>query len=129
MNDFTQINPNDDVIIALRDCHKGEVIDGVTVLDDVKQAHTVALHDMAKGHLLIKYGNIIGILSKDVKKGQWIHSHNLVTSLNTANPHYVYQKSIPLPPMAEERTFLGYLRKDGRVGTRNDLFIVPTVGW
>jgi len=128
MNDFTQINPNDDVIIALRDCHKGEVIDGVTLLDDVKQGHKIALHDMAKGHLLIKYGNIIGILSKDVKKGQWIHSHNLVTSLNTANPHYLFQKSVVLPPKASTKTFMGYPRKDGRVGIRNDLFIVPTVG-
>lgn len=128
MNDVTQINPNDDVLIALRDCHKGEVIEGITLLNDVKQGHKIALRDLSKGHALIKYGNVIGILSKDVKKGEWIHSHNLVTSLNTANPHYVYQKSIPLPPMAEERTFLGYPRKDGRVGTRNDLFIVPTVG-
>jgi len=128
MNDFTQINPNDDVIIALRDCHKGEVIDGITLRDDVKQGHKIALHDMAKGHLLIKYGNVIGILSKDVKKGQWIHSHNLVTSLNTANPHYVFEKSVPLPPKASAKTFMGYPRKDGRVGIRNDLFIVPTVG-
>jgi len=128
MNDVTQINPNDDVLIALRDCHKGEVIEGITLLNDVKQGHKIALHDMAKGHALIKYGNVIGFLSKDVKKGEWIHSHNLVTSLNTANPQYVYQKSVPLPPEPEERTFLGYPRKDGRVGTRNDLFIVPTVG-
>jgi altronate hydrolase len=128
MNDVTQINPADDVLIALRDCHKGEVIEGITLLSDIKQGHKIALHDMPKGHLLIKYGNVIGILSKDVKKGEWIHSQNLVTSLNTANPQYSYRKSVPLPPMAEEKTFLGYPRKDGRIGTRNDLFIVPTVG-
>jgi altronate hydrolase len=128
MNDVTQINPSDDVLIALRDCHKGEVVGGVTLLEDIKQGHKIALHDMAKGHLLIKYGNVIGILSKDVKKGQWIHSHNLVTSLNTANPQYIYQKSIPLPPKPSLRTFQGYVRKDGRVGLRDDLFLVPTVG-
>lgn len=128
MNDFTQINPNDDVIIALRDCHQGEVIDGIRLLNDVKQGHKIALHDMKKGHKLIKYGNVIGILSKDVKQGEWIHSHNLKTSLSSANPHYVYEKSLPKAPEASKKTFLGYLRQDGRAGLRDDLFIVPTVG-
>lgn len=128
MNAFTQIDPADDVIILLRDAKKGEIIDGITLLDDVPQGHKVACHDLPKGAFLHKYGNVIGLLSHPVKKGQWVHSHNLVTSLNVTSPHYVYEKAIPAPAKADKRTFDGYLRKDGRAGTRNDLFIIPTVG-
>lgn len=128
MNAFTQIDPHDDVIIALRDCSKGEVLDGVSLLEDVRQGHKIALRDMRKGHRVLKYGNVIGILSQDVRKGQWVHSQNLVTSLQDDEPHYAYHKETYEMPKPSRRTFDGFLRKDGRAGIRNDLFIIPTVG-
>ena len=128
MNDFIRIHPSDDVIVALKDFKKGDSVDGIVLLDDIKMGHKIALHDMEKGHRLIKYGNVIGILSQDVKKGQWIHSHNLHTSLAEGEPTYTYHKEVKASAMPSKKTFLGYLRKDGSAGTRNDLFLVPTVG-
>lgn len=125
---FALIDPKDDVIIALSDLKKGEVVDGITLLDDVPQAHKIARSDLPKGHLVIKYGNVIGKLSHDVKKGEWIHSHNLVTSLEGEAGEYTYNKGGITHAEPSKKTWWGYLREDGRAGTRNDLFIVPTVG-
>ena len=52
---FTKINDSDDVIIALEDLKKGDVVDSITLLEDVKQGHKIATHDMEKGHRVIKY--------------------------------------------------------------------------
>lgn len=128
MNDFIRIRDNDDVMVLLKDFKKGDVVDSITLLDDVKRGHKVALHDMKKGHHLIKYGNVIGVLTSDVKKGNWIHSHNLKTSLSEGEPEYVYEKSEFAFDLKSDKTWMGYVRPDGRVGTRNDIYLVPTVG-
>ena len=128
MSRYTRIADNDDVIIALRDLAKGEVVAGITLLDDVKQGHKIATHDMKAGHSLLKYGVSIGVLSEDVKQGQWIHSHNLATGLGAESDPYLYEpKSYPLPA-ASSKTWKGYLRFDGSAGIRNDLYLVPLVG-
>lgn len=128
MKDYIQINPKDDVIILLKDCKKGETIDSITLLDDVKMGHKVANHDMSKGHHLIKYGNVIGILTEDVKKGQWIHSHNLKTSLGEETPVYKYVKHESVKVSPSLKTWKGFLRDNGEAGTRNDFYLLPTVG-
>ena len=128
MNDFVKIRDKDDVIVALRDFKKGETVDGIVLLDDVKMGHKIAIRDMKKGHHLIKYGNVIGVLCQDVKKGNWIHSHNLVTSLTEKEPTYRYHKNVEKLSLDSKRTWMGFVRKDGRVGTRNELYLVPTVG-
>ncbi len=117
----------DDVEVVLHPVKKGDVVDGIVALEDIPQAHKIARRDMDKGHVLIKYGCPIGILTKPVKKGSWIHSHNLMTGLNE-RPTYEYKKGevASLPP--SNKTFKGFVRKDGRVGIRNDLILIPTVG-
>lgn len=125
--DALLIEKEDDVLVALHPLKKGQVVDGITLLDDIPQAHKIARHDMEKGHVLLKYGCPIGILTADVKKGQWIHSHNLKTGLNE-RPTYSYHKSAVSHAEPSKKTFLGYLRKDGRVGIRNDIYLLPTVG-
>ncbi len=125
--DALLIDKRDDVIIALRDLHKGEVVDGITLKEDIKQAHKIARFDMPKGHVLIKYGCPIGYLTKDVVKGEWIHSHNLHTTLGE-ELSYTYKKNVPVNEKACPKTFMGYLRKDGKAGIRDDIYIIPTVG-
>jgi altronate hydrolase len=128
MNDTLLITPRDDVLVALRALKKGETVNSITLLDDIPMGHKIARADMKKGHALIKYGNVIGILSQDVRKGQWIHSHNLKTSLGTAEPKYVYQRAVLPEETPSPKTWLGYLRKDGSAGTRDDFYLIPTVG-
>lgn len=122
------IDPHDDVRIALSDLKKGqEVEEGIVLAEDIKQAHKIARRDLLKGHVLIKYGCPIGILTQDVKKGAWIHSHNLKTGLNET-PTYSYKKNVPENEKPSQRKFMGFVRKNGKVGIRNDLYLLPTVG-
>lgn len=128
MNDFIKIRDNDDVIIALKDFKKGDIVDNITLLNDVCKGHKIAINDFKKDHLLIKYGTVIGKLKNDVKKGEWIHSHNLMTHLEGDKETYTYKKEVNEKVFKDNRTFLGYLRKNGEAGIRNDIYIVPTVG-
>jgi len=128
MKDVILIDNRDDVYIALHDLSKGTTIDeGIVLNEDIKQAHKIARYDLKKGHKVIKYGAVIGELTEDVKKGSWIHSHNLKTTLNEM-PTYTYNKHLIETEVKRNKKFLGYVRKDGRVGIRNDLYIIPTVG-
>lgn len=128
MNDFVQIREEDDVIVVLKPFKKGDRVDNITLLDDVPRGHKVALHDRKKGELLYKYGTVIGRVKKDIRKGEWVHSHNLETSLNTLEPSYTYHKIEIKTRKASDKTWLGYLRSSSVAGTRNDRYLVPTVG-
>lgn len=87
----------------------------------------LALAPIKKGETVIKYGYPIGIATADIQEGEWVHSHNMKTGLSGIE-EYTYKPDIT--PLAEQapRTFMGYLRPDGKVGIRNEVWIIPTVG-
>ncbi len=101
-------------------------LDNVEVnLDD---GHKYALCDIPRGANVIKYGNPIGHATADIKKGEHVHTHNVATNLSD-NLEYTYEpvdSALTVHPSG--RTFLGYRRPDGKVGIRNDIWIVGTVG-
>lgn len=91
---------------------------------DVPAGHKVALRDLAAGHPVRKYGEVIGHASAPILAGDWVHTHNL-----EARPFERQGAgSRPVAPesAAEQRTFDGYLRPDGRVGTRNYLAVLAS---
>ena len=101
-------------------------LDNVEV--NLEDGHKYALCDIAEGENIIKYGNPIGHATAPIKKGEHVHTHNVKTNLSgnleyTFNEGYIPEKITPT-----ERTFLGYKRRDGRVGIRNEIWIIPTVG-
>ncbi len=102
-------------------------LDNVEVnLDD---GHKYALCDIGKGENIVKYGNPIGHATRDIQKGEHVHTHNVATNLS-GPLSYTYDEGA-LAPFATapcEKSFLGYLRPDGQVGIRNDIWIVGTVG-
>lgn len=101
-------------------------LDNVEV--NLRDGHKYALADIKKGENIIKYGNPIGHATEDIKKGEHVHSHNVKTNLS-GNLEYTYEpKFYDIPKEEGERTFMGYLREDGEVGIRNDVWIVNTVG-
>ena len=75
----------------------------------------------------IKYGYPIGIAKEDIKQGSWIHTHNMKTGLNDLLT-YSYHRNVQELEPSEKRTFMGYRRKNGKVGVRNEIWIIPTVG-
>lgn len=129
---FLKINPADSVVVCLRAMKAGEpVTDGdkeIKLLQDTPAGHKVLLTDKKEGEDIIKYGYPIGHAAKNLKAGEWVNENNLKTNL-AGTLEYTYtpvneKLSIPV----ENRTFKGYVRKNGDVGIRNEIWIVPTVG-
>lgn len=100
-------------------------------LDNVEinldNGHKYARRNIKKGEEIIKYGHPIGIAQSDIKMGEHVHSHNLKTALGD-NLTYTYEpKFAPIKEADGEFYFMGYLRENGEVGIRNDIWIVNTV--
>ncbi len=129
---FIKINPADSVVVCIRDYKEGEIIeiDGkkIIVRQDTPAGHKILINDTPEGKNIIKYGYPIGHAKVDLKSGQWVNENNLKTNL-AGTLSYEYK------PVKEEfkesnrkLSFNGYVRKNGEVGIRNEIWIVPTVG-
>ena len=95
---------------------------------NTENGHKYAVRDIGKGEKVIKYGYPIGIASENIKKGDHVHSHNLKTALS-GTLDYKYEPCCKKPePRRDERFFYGYRRRNGDVGVRNEVWIIPTVG-
>lgn len=110
------------VIINEKD-NVGVCLDGN---EQIPAGHKYALCDIQKGAYIIKYGEIIGKATENIKKGAWVHTHNVKSHLDEKF-EYSYNPDFP-ETNAEKVTFLGYKRKKGRAGIRNDIYIISTVG-
>lgn len=97
--------------------------DNVEVRSD---GHKYALRDLACGENVIKYGMPIGHTTAAVKAGEHVHIHNTATNLSGVL-EYTYQPDFTEPEINCSRTFMGYRRRDGQTGIRNDLWVIPTV--
>ena len=129
---FLKINPADSVVVCLQPKQQGDIIsiDGkdITILQDTPAGHKVLIKDVRTGENIIKYGYPIGHARQDMKAGEWVNENNLQTNLK-GTLEYSYQPVDEKLNIAKEnRTFKGYRRKNGDVGIRNELWIVPTVG-
>ena len=129
---FLKINPADSVVVCLAPKKLGDVIevDGkqITVNQDTPAGHKILIVDVHQGENIIKYGYPIGHARQDLKAGDWVNENNLKTNLS-GTLEYTYQPvDEPLTIKNENRTFMGYVRKNGDVGVRNEIWIVPTVG-
>ena len=99
--------------------------DNVEIRDD---GHKYALCDIEKGENVIKYGSPIGHATENIKKGDHVHTHNVKTNLS-GNLEYTYNyKDYGITSVDTDLTFEGYVRENGDVGIRNDIWIVNTVG-
>ncbi len=128
MKQYIKINENDNVVVALVPLPKGfELSDGTVLNEDVDLGHKIATADIKKGEPVIKYDNLIGYASEDIKRGDHVHVHNIKTSLGDNN-EYTYTPVDQIDRKVGEETFMGYNRKDGKAGVRNEIWIIPTVG-
>ncbi len=95
---------------------------------NVENGHKYALKDIKKGENVIKYGQPIGHATEDIKKDEHVHSHNLKTNLS-GEIEYEYEPLLTEFVKEEsDKCFFGYVRENGDVGIRNDIWIVNTVG-
>lgn len=127
-----RIDPRDSVATALCDLDAGAEVDvgdtRLTLLEAIPRGHKTALVAIAAGAPVVKFGFPIGRATADIAAGAHVHSHNLATAL-AAGGSYDYRPAFD-PAAASEAApgFQGYRRADGRVGTRNEIWVLPTVG-
>ncbi|MBR2500497.1 MAG: altronate dehydratase, partial [Clostridia bacterium] len=101
-------------------------LDNVTV--NIEDGHKYARQDIKKGDNVIKYGQPIGHATEDILKGEHVHSHNMKTNLSGKIEYSYSPQFYPEERVDSDLTFMGYVRKNGDVGIRNDIWIVNTVG-
>ncbi len=129
---YLRINPADNVAVAISPLHTGETIEAdgrvITLRTDVPAGHKVTLKNFQAGENIIKYGYPIGHVTTDVPEGTWVSEKEIKTNL-AGLLDYTYQPvEVHTDIPVEHRTFKGYRRRNGDVGVRNEIWIIPTVG-
>ena len=142
MANLIRINDRDNVAVAIDSLMKGDVVtvdgDTFTIYSDIPGGHKVALCDIKKGDRIIKYGYPIGEATADIEKGSHVHAFNIKTLLNE-NAEHSYDKETVKEAMREAEedrkrwenhvpSIMAYKRRNGEIGIRNGLWIIPTVG-
>ena len=132
MSQFVKINKDDDVVVLLEDGVKGKIIDvdgeQITLLEDTPKGHKVAIKEIKKDNDVLKYGYSIGKAKEDIKVGQWIHSHNMRTGLDGILEYDFKENTLSQEKSHKDIFFKGYVRDNGEVGIRNEIWIINTVG-
>jgi altronate hydrolase len=132
MHKVIKINHDDDVVVLLEDCKAGEVINNedeiIKLVEDVPKGHKVAIKNINKGQDVLKYGYSIGKAKGDIKVGEWVHSHNLGTGLGKILEYNFKGDTEEVFKEKSNITFKGYVRDNGEVGIRNEIWIINTVG-
>ncbi len=127
-----KLHPTDNVVVTPASLEAGTelTVDGcaISLHDAIPAGHKFALVDLSVGAQAVKYGYPIGNVTQPVKRGDWVHSHNLTTSLSGVIK-YRFKPNVGLSQVAPAGgTFDGYVRANGDVGTRNEVWVLPTVG-
>ena len=125
-----RLHSADNVAVALSDIAAGETVAGHNVVtrDKVPSGYKVAIRDIAQGEPILKYNVTIGFAKDELPAGTMLHSHNM--AFREFDRDYAFcrdYKPVEMLPESERATFEGYLREDGRAGTRNFIAIVSTV--
>lgn len=132
MTNALQIHADDHVATLLEPVAAGDSVTAGSITlaanADIPKGHKIALRNIAAGAEVVKFGFPIGRATADIRAGDHVHVHNLQTGLSGTLDYRYQPVSRPgsVPPAG--RSFLGYVREDGRVGTRNEIWILPSVG-
>ena len=131
MKDYIKIHENDNVVVAIKEIAVGESVEAggvqVSARETIPAGHKMALCDIAKDDEVVKYGFRIGNAKEDITAGSWIHTHNVKTALGDLL-EYNYEPTPVEEKTTSDAVFMGYQRPDGKVGVRNEIWIIPTVG-
>ncbi|MEI7025032.1 UxaA family hydrolase [Paenibacillus sp. y28] len=135
---YTLIHESDDVAVALAPLKSGDTITlpagtVLAVREDIDKGHKIALRSREPGDMICKYGFPIGHASSRIEAGEWVHTHNMRTNLDGVLEYqYTPEAAGKLPTAAPGSPgcpeFMGYVRENGDVGIRNEIWIVNTVG-
>jgi altronate hydrolase len=124
------LRPEDNIAVATRTLEPGTPVSAngasLKVAERIGMGHKVALQPIRRGEPVRKYGQVIGFASDDVPAGAWVHTHNVEPG--QFDRDYAFATEVPpLPAAQAPRTFQGYRRPGGKVGTRNYIAVISTV--
>ncbi len=147
---FARLHPQDNVVVSLPGCAVGErwlestggatggaVVGAVVAAAEaIPAGHKMAIEPIEAGQWIVKYGLPIGLAREAIAPGQWVHVHNVRTGLDAGVTTEEGWQPLPAPPRVppvdpsggDAATFQGYLREDGQVAIRNEIWILNTVG-
>lgn len=129
---YLQINPADDVAVAIVTLPAGQeiILNGINLKlnEEIPAGHKFALKDFAVGEDVIKYGYPIGHATEAKRQGDWMNENNIKTNLAGLLDYTYNPAPVSLDIPRKDLTFKGYRRKNGEVGIRNEVWIIPTVG-
>ncbi len=123
-----RLHPQDNVVVTLADIGSGEVVPGVAapLAGPVARGHKIAAVGIAEGANVLRYGQIIGVATRPIAAGEHVHTHNIGMGAHEQDYAFATEaRALQLP--VEARSFMGYHRADGGVGTRNYLGILTSV--
>ncbi len=126
-----QVHPKDNVLVALTALKKGEAVivsgKALALLDDVPAKHKFVTADLRTGERIVMYGISVGTAVEPLRQGSLITTQNVRHyAESVAGKSVRYEWTAPDVSRWQRRTFLGYHRTDGQVGTRNYWLVVPT---
>jgi altronate hydrolase len=130
---FAQIHPADNVLVALQDLKKGTEIyhNGLNfdLKSDISAKHKFTTGPLSIGEEVTMYGVIVGKATQNIAQGDWISTANLVHESEKYSLDNRRPKTTQTPDVSKwrDRTFMGYHRSDGTVGTRNFWLVIPLV--
>ena len=126
-----KIHSLDNVAVALADIESGDCINAdenkLCASEKISRGHKIALTNIKENSPVIKYGNQIGIATCDISAGSHVHTHNVKTALSE-DTKYEYHPVLNSLPKLDGKSFMGYRRPKGKIGIRNEIWIIPTVG-
>ena len=129
---YIQIHPNDNVVVALTALPRGTQIEvgtsTVICKEDIPEGHKIAIKNLQPEEQIIKYGFAIGKATHSIAKGSWVNEKDVQTNLSGLETYIYHPVRYSNPYSFENRSFKGYRRKNGKVGIRNEIWIIPTVG-
>ena len=124
-----RLTPEDNVLVAIDTAEKGAATpEGITALDRIGKGHKMAAADIKSGEAVRKFGQIIGFASQDIPKGSWVHEHN--TGVHDFARDYAFAEEArpeDILPLAQQATFQGLRRANGKIGTRNYIGVLTSV--
>lgn len=127
------LNPIDDVAIAKSPISPGIIINresapDISLQQFIPSGHKFALNDVTIGQPIRRYGQIIGFATRDIHRGDHVHTHNLAVEDFARDYAFSSEvQTVDYVPEDQRRTFMGYKRADGRVGTRNYIAVLASV--
>ncbi len=129
MSFFIRLHPDDDVVIARQQLMSGTSVENIAVRGLIPPGHKIATRAIETGQAVRRYNQIIGFASQPIAPGEHIHTHNLNLGDNKGDfaRDYAYCADVKPEPTLQRAEFMGYVRADGRVATRNYIGILSSV--